>query len=327
VLEAAYYAITFRSFRTTSSADLIAWGAEGAEVEATVVLRGLERTLRVRLAPGKKTATLDGKTVRRDAEALEGAGVVIFGPDDLRLPKGPAADRRRTLDRAIFAVHRTYYREALEFERALKGRNGLLRRGELRRDLLESYDEALARTGARIVVRRRTLVRAMAAGFSRSFAEIHGGVEATIRYRSEARVEAAETSADIEAALHAGLGARHETDQRRGFTGFGPHTDDLEILLGGRLARDHGSQGQLRSLVLAFKFAELAYVEAGNGEMPVLLLDDLASELDEERRARLFAALAGTACQTLLTVTERRLLPDLPGRVDWQVREGHLQPA
>jgi DNA replication and repair protein RecF len=327
LLEAAYYALTFRSFRTNSSGDVMAWGSEGAEVEAAITLRGLERTLRVRVAVGKKTATLDGKTVRRDADALDGAGVVIFGPDDLRLPKGPAADRRKALDRAVFAVHRTYYREALDFERALKARNALLRRGDFRRDLLGSYDEELAKKGARVVARRRALVAALSSTFSQSFAEIHGGLEGAIHYRSDARVEAAGSEVDIEGALRAGLLAARGIDERRGFTGFGPHTDDLEILLGGRLAREHGSQGQIRSLVLALKFAELRYVEEGNREMPVLLLDDVASELDEERRAQLFATLQTTACQTLLTVTERRLLPALPGRVDWEVSEGRLQPV
>ena len=99
------------------------------------------------------------------------------------------------------------------------------------------------------------------------------------------------------------------------------------MLLGGRLARDHGSQGQIRSLVLAFKFAELGHVEERNREWPVLLLDDVASELDQERRSRLFQTISATACQTLLTVTERGQLPDLPGRVDWQVRGGHIERA
>jgi DNA replication and repair protein RecF len=326
LLEAAYYAVTFRSFRTNSTADLVMWGAEGADLEAGITLRGLERTLRVRLGAGKKATTLDGKGVRRDAEALEGAGVVIFGPDDLRLPKAPAAERRRALDRAVFAVHRAYYREALAFERALKARNGVLRRGKFSRDLLESYDEALALTGARIVLRRRELASSLAPRFAEAFGEIHGHLAACIRYRSHARVEAAATEDQLREALRQGLEDSRGTDQRRGFTGFGPHTDDLEMLLGDRLARDHGSQGQIRSLVLAFKFAELRHVAAGNRETPVLLLDDVASELDEERRARLFGSLSATACQTLLTVTERGLLPDLPGRVDWHVNGGRIEP-
>jgi DNA replication and repair protein RecF len=327
VLEAAYYAITFRSFRTSSSAEVIRWGESKAAIEAAVWLRGLDRTLVVEVEVGKKRTTLDGKSVRRDADSLAGAGVVIFGPEDLRLPKAPAAERRRALDRAVFAVHRPYYREALDFERALKARNGLLRKGEWSNALLESYDETLAKTGARLVVRRRALARALAPEVERIFAEIHGGLTAAIRYRSDERVEQAQEQAEVEVALREGLAVERSKDVRRGFTGFGPQTDDLEMDLGGHRAREHGSQGQIRSLVLAFKIAELAYVEAQNRETPVLLLDDVASELDQERRTRLFETLAAMACQTLITVTEREQLPELPGRVDWRVSEGRVEPA
>jgi DNA replication and repair protein RecF len=327
LLEAAYYVITFRSFRTNSGRDLIMSGANTANVEAAITLRGLERILRVQLAPGAKATQLDGKAVRRDADSLAGAGIVVFGPDDLRLPKAAAAERRRAIDRTVFAVHRAYYREAATFERALKARNGLLRQGAGAPHLLASYDETLARSGARIVRRRREVVASLAPRFVAAFADIHGRLAANIGYRSHSRVEAAKSEAEVEQALREGLAAQRSVDERRGFTGFGPHTDDLEILLDGRLAREHGSQGQIRSLVLAFKFAEVRHVEEGNGEAPVLLLDDVASELDEERRARLFETLRATPCQTLLTVTERSLLPDLPGRVDCRVRGGHLEPG
>ena len=327
LLEAAYYAITFRSFRTSSIGDLVGWGREQAEIEGRITLRGLERTLRVQVAVGKKRTTLDGKAVRRDSESLEGAGVVIFGPDDLRLPKAAAAERRRALDRAVFAVHRSYFREALDFDRALKARNGLLRRGEFSRELLESYDETLARTGARMVARRRELVESLAPIVASVFGEIHGDVPARIRYRSHGQVEAAGGESEIAEALRSGLEAERGNDERRGFTGFGPQTDDLEMLLGDRPAREHGSQGQIRSLVLAFKIAELRHAEARNRETPVLLLDDVASELDQERRTRLFETISAMACQTLITVTEREDLPDLPGRADWHVSGGHIEPA
>jgi DNA replication and repair protein RecF len=327
LLEAAYYAITFRSFRTSSIGDLIEWGRVGAEIEAGITLRGLDRTIRVEIGVGKKRVTLDGKTVRRDSESLQGAGVVIFGPDDLRLPKAAAAERRRALDRAVFAVHRTYFREALDFDRALKARNGVLRRGEFSRELLESYDETLARAGARIVVRRRELVQELAPTVAGVFAEIHGDLPARIGYRSHVRVEAVEGEENIREALRAGLEAERGNDQRKGFTGFGPQTDDLEMLLGDRPAREHGSQGQIRSLVLAFKIGELRHAEVRNRETPVLLLDDVASELDQERRARLFETISAMACQTLITVTERNHLPDLPERADWHVSGGHIELA
>jgi len=327
LLEAAYYAITFRSFRTSSISEVVGWGGEEAEIEAAVTLRGLDRTLRVEVAAGRKRTSLDGKSVRRDSESLEGAGVVIFGPDDLRLPKAAASERRRAIDRAVFAVHRTYYREAVNFERALKGRNGLLRRGEFPRELLESYDDTLARAGARVVMRRRALVHELAPTVATVFGEIHGDLEARIRYRSDALVEGAESELEIEEAIRVGLQAERGNDQRKGFTGFGPQTDDLEMLLGDRPAREHGSQGQIRSLVLAFKIGELRHAEAQNAETPVLLLDDVASELDQERRTRLFETISAMACQTLITVTEREHLPELPERADWRVSGGHVERA
>jgi DNA replication and repair protein RecF len=176
-----------------------------------------------------------------------------------------------------------------------------------------------------VVIRRRALVRELAPTVAKVFGEIHGDLEARIRYRSAERVEAAESEAEIEGALREGLEAERANDQRKGFTGFGPQTDDLEMLLGDRPAREHGSQGQIRSLVLAFKIGELRHAEARNDETPVLLLDDVASELDRERRTRLFETISAMACQTLITVTEREHLPQLPERVDWRVSGGHLE--
>jgi DNA replication and repair protein RecF len=327
ILEGAYYAIGFRSFRTSSTADLILLGRENAEIEAGFTLRGLQRLMRVQVAVGKKTTALDGKAVRRDSDSLDGAGIVVFGPDDLRLLKAPASERRRVLDRAVFAVRRSYYREALTFERALKARNGLLRRGGFPPKLLESHDETLALAGARVVFRRREVAAALAPGFAAAFSDIHGDRKASLRYRSHVLVEEATTESEIGEALRVGLAEGRSHDERRGFTGFGPQTDDVEVFLGERLARDHGSQGQMRSLVLALKIAELHHASECNRETPLLLLDDVASELDEERRARLFETISSMACQTLITITEREHLPALPGRVDWQVSGGQITLA
>jgi DNA replication and repair protein RecF len=327
LVEGAYYVIGFRSFRTSSTSDLILWGKESADIEADFTLRGLDRSMRVRLALGRKTTTLNGKTVRRDSDSLEGAGIVVFGPDDLQLLKAAASERRRALDRSVFAVRRSYYREALTFERALKARNGLLRRGGFSRELLESHDETLAVAGARVVFRRREMATALAPRFAAAFSQIHGDRKASLRYRSHARVEEATTESEIGEALRVGLADGRSHDERRGFTGFGPQTDDVDVFLEERLARDHGSQGQMRSLVLALKIAELHHTSEHNRETPLLLLDDVASELDEERRARLFETISSMACQTLITITEREHLPALPGRIDWRVSGGRIALA
>jgi DNA replication and repair protein RecF len=326
LLEAAYVLVGFRSFRTSSTSDLIRWGASAARIDSKVTLKGLERKLAVEVGSGRRRTSLDGKAVRRDSSALEGGGVVVFAPGDLQLPKGPALERRKAVDRAIFAVNRPYYQEAVDFERSLKARNSLLRKGEFTRELLDSYNETLARVGARIVLRRREVVSALVPKFAEIFSDIHGGLRASIRYRSNESVETATGEEAITEALRSGLVAETAKDIRRGFTGFGPQTDDLEILLDDRPAKEHGSQGQLRSLVLALKMAELRHASERNGEAPLLLLDDVASELDEERRGRLFGTIASMACQTLITVTEREHLPDLAGRTDWQVSAGQVAP-
>jgi DNA replication and repair protein RecF len=160
--------------------------------------------------------------------------------------------------------------------------------------------------------------------FVEVFGDIHGGVTTAMRYGSHESVDEALREGEVEEALRKGLVAERARDMRRGFTGFGPQTDDLEMLLGDHPAKEHGSQGQLRSLVLALKIAELRHASECNGETPLLLLDDVASELDEQRRSRLFGSIASMACQTVITVTERGHLPDLPGRRDWEVSAGRL---
>jgi len=168
-------------------------------------------------------------------------------------------------------------------------------------------------------------VAELAPRVSALFSAIHSDLGADIRYRGHDSVEPARTDEELRAALLAGLRERRGRDQQRGFTGFGPHTDDLEMVLGGHLARDHGSQGQLRSLVLALKLAELAHLQERQSEPPLLLLDDVASELDEIRRAKLFETIAGLPGQTLITVTERDLLPTLPERRDFEVSAGTVR--
>lgn len=324
IVEAIHCLTTFRSFRTARLAEVVAWDAAQAEVEGEVTIGGLDRKVELRVAGGRKATFLDGKSVRRDANALQGLAAVLFVPEDLLLPRAAPAERRRLLDRAIFAADRTYSAEAVAYERVLRNRNAVLREAVSRPALLDTYDEEASRTGARLVVRRRQLVAALAPLVERLFREIHADLGARMRYRSDASVDEAGDQPAITDALLAGLRARHERDRRRGFTGFGPHTDDLELELGGHPAGDHGSQGQLRSLVLALKLAELVHLEERIGEPPLLLLDDVASELDQIRRTQLFEAIARLPGQTVLTVTDRDLLPTLPGRRDFEVRAGQL---
>lgn len=321
LIEAIYYLLAFRSFRTTGLQELVGWNGAGAKLEAELVGQGLLRRLGAELRPEGKSFKLDGKAVRRDSGALAPFGCVLFVPEDLLLPKASPAARRRFLDLAIFGTNRGYYREAAVYQKLLKSRNVALKRGA-DPTLLDSLDVQLAAAGARLVVRRREMAAALAPRFRRLFAEIHADLDAQLSYRGHASLEEAVSESDVVLALETGLAARRELDVRRGHTGYGPHTDDLVFELKGHLARDHGSQGQLRSLVLALKLAELDLLGSALEEAPLLLLDDVASELDGQRRTRLFETIAHLPGQTLITVTEPGFLPRLPEREDVEVQGG-----
>jgi DNA replication and repair protein RecF len=329
VLEAAYYLAAFRSFRTASAEDLIQVGAPGgrARLRADIEQAVLARRLELELAAGGRTVRLDGKVVRSTAAALGLLRVVLFVPEDLLLPRSAPAARRRFADLAIFNLERGYYAEALAFQKVLRNRNALLKRGAVEATLMDAFDDELARTGARVVVRRRALVAALAPRFASLFRELHSDLPVRLAYRSHGEIEAAADEAAVREALARGLAQRRPLDERRRFTGFGPQTDDLEIGLGDSLARAHASQGQLRSLMLALKLAELTEVGERLGDPPVLLLDDVPSELDARRRALLFEVVSGLDCQTLISVTERELVPGTGDRRDFQVRGGALTPV
>src|SRR6476659_8124486 len=268
VIEAAYYLAVLRSFRTSHAEDLIRRGESAtgtARLRAEIVHRGLERRFEIELRPTGRVARLDGKAVRGTAAALGAVSVVLFVPEDLLLPRAAPASRRRFLDLAIFNIERGFYDEASAYQKVLKNRNALLKRGPADPMLLDTYDEELARTGARVVMRRRGLVAALTPLFREHFRALHSELPVSLAYTSDPDVAQVTSEEEVRGRLQAGLAARRGLDERRRFTGFGPHTDDLEIGLAGALARSHASQGQLRSLVLALKLAELSNVEARLG--------------------------------------------------------------
>ena len=300
---------TLRSFRGATAAELIRFGAPGAELGAEVEREGLRRTLAVQLQPRRRRAEVDGKAVASAVEYAGGLTAVVFGPEDLRLPKGSPQERRRFLDRAVFEARPAYLRQALDYHRLLKHRNALLRdlgAGASRAPaLLETYDERLAAAGAAVVLARRSLLAALGARFARAFEAIgHMGVPAALSYASDPEVAAATDADGVAAALGSALRRRRDRDLARGYTSVGPHVDDLVIELDGRPARVHASQGQIRALMLALKTSEITHVLEATGDPPVLLLDDVSSELDPARNRSLFEFLGQVGCQTLITTTD-----------------------
>jgi DNA replication and repair protein RecF len=308
LLEAITFLCTLKALRATRLQELIRFKAERTQVSGAFEGPGGQRTLTVQIADGARTAFLDGKVQDRFDDYFEGLAAVSFTPDDLLLVKAGPEGRRRFLDRAAFNRWPAVLGEARDYVRALRARNAALRRGVPEVD--ESFREPLARAGARLLVRRRSLLAELGPRVEAAFREISGpgAPAARLEYRAAAGMRVEGEEAELAARLAAALESRLARDRERGYTSAGPHADDALLLLDGRGARFYGSQGQQRALVLALKIAEIENLRAALHRPPLLLLDDVSSELDPAKNGFLLEYLLSLPGQSFLTTTDERLL-------------------
>jgi DNA replication and repair protein RecF len=313
LLEAIATIALTRSPRTTTVGDLLMWGHDAALAEAEVVRPPANLTLAARFQrdplSGRvtRTAVVDGKP--RPARAVLGlCPIVLFWPEDLALVRGGPEGRRRFLDVILAqtdsqsAAHMSRYRRVLEQRNALLHQ---LRSGGGGRDALNGFTSELAAHGAWLAQARSRLVVGLAPLAAASLHDLSGRRERiTLRYAPAHTDAIPDDLAAAERALLETLHTRAGEEIARGITLAGPHRDDVAIDLDGRAARGSASQGQQRSIVLACKLAEVRYLQDRAGVAPVILLDDVLSELDPDRRAQLLALLAAGRNQVLVTTTE-----------------------
>ena len=314
LLEAIATLALTRSPRTTSSSDLLLWNQDAALAEADVARPPANVTLSVRFQRDASTGrvtrvtAVDGKP--RPARSVLGVcPVVLFWPEDLALVRGGPDGRRRFLDVILAQTDAQSVAHMSRYRRVLEQRNALLhqlRVGGGARDSLGSFTSELAHHGAWLGVARARLVDALAPLAALSLHDLSGQRERiSLRYAPAHLAVIPETVEAAEQALLDSLRDRAADEVARGVTLAGPHRDDIAFDLDGRAARGTASQGQQRSIVLACKLAEVLYLEGAAGVAPVILLDDVLSELDPERRGRLLALLAaGARHQVLVTTTE-----------------------
>ncbi len=330
LLEAVYFLCTLKALRAARLVELVRFGQPSARVAGQFGLAGATREIAVTIQDGLRAASVDGKPVRAVEDYFGGVSVVAFTPDDLAVVKGAPEERRTLLDRAVFNRFPGFLRASRVYLRALRSRNRLLKDGAAA-DYLRAYDEALAETGARIVALRRALLQELAPRAQAAVASIAQLPETQYSYRPvhlDVDFGAADGPA-LASALLAALQARLGRDRERGFTSVGPHADDLDIRLQGQPARAYASQGQARALVLAWKIGEIENLRAAFGRTPLLLLDDVSSELDPERNAFLMRYLSQSGAQVLLTTTEPSLVRGAAGAdTHWlTVTDGEVLPA
>ncbi|MDB4971353.1 MAG: replication and repair protein RecF [Myxococcales bacterium] len=317
VLEAIYLLGTLRSFRAGKTEEMVRFGQPQASVRARVEKLQTTRLLEVNLRPGHKHGRVDGKGARA-IDYFGGFNVVLFAPEDLRLPKGPPAGRRRFLDRAVWNAHPAYLGEVQTYERVHKSRNAVLRDGGANvEQMIDVYDEQLARAAVAIITRRRALLDDLAPRVRAAFDRVtQTGLTLGIAYETTLDIS------NIEYSMREKLTADRRKDLARGATSSGPHVDDLELVLDGKPARTYASQGQLRAIVLALKIAEIEFLREKLGDAPVLLLDDVSSELDPTRNAQLFDFLKSVPCQAFITTTHPGHVLLAEERLDFQVVAG-----
>ena len=316
IIEALYYAAFGRSHRTSSDAELIRVGEDGAHIALSFRRHDVPGALSFTFARGaRRHIEYAGESLRqRDLVGI--LPMVLFSPEDLFLVKGAPALRRRYLDAELSQASPAYYGELLRYTRILKQRNAVLK--DIRERLaapddLLPWDAQLAKSAAYIVTRRTSAVAQLGALSARVQSVLAAGEELTLVYDIAGAAPESGAKDDMTEQLYLWynkmLREGRARDIARAATGVGPHLDDLVLRVGGMNLRSFGSQGQQRTGALALKLAELFYLQENVGEAPILLLDDVMSELDADRRRALLDFIRHENIQTFITATDAAYFP------------------
>ena len=352
LLEAVYLLASGRSVRAGNDAEMIGWAAEAGvqpftRLEAAVDRRAGALQLETIVAGPSAEPGASGRTGKRfrvngiPRRAVDFVGqlrAVLFTADDLDIISGPPAGRRQFLDVALSQLDRAYYVSLQRYARIMQQRNATLRRikeGVAGPDELALWDDGFVREGAVLIAARHNAVRALARLVAVSHAELSGAVPETLDLSYEPQLgdewrgllpEDA-TPENVQTVFAAALASQRRRETAAGISLVGPHRDDLAIDLNGVAAAAFASRAQIRTATLALRLAEAALLRAANDDPPVLLLDDILSEMDERRRASVLAGLSGFD-QAWFTATSGSWLPPdfLATCAVYEVSAGALTP-
>jgi DNA replication and repair protein RecF len=334
LLEAMYILATSRSWRAGKDAEMIRWNAEEARVSAEIE-REEQNDVRIDVAISwteKKRILVN--TIRRSrlADLMGEVNIVLIEPEDGDIVRGEPSRRRRFLNIEISQLQPQYCHLLVNYRKVLEQRNRLLRdlRGRRAGDgVLGVWNEQLTGYGSRMLERRLSFVRKIGDLARVIHSQITDGAESLeMKYISTVDLDGAETAVEIAERLRARLEELRVEEIHRGVTLVGPQRDDLTFTVNGVDARVYGSHGQQRTIALSLRLAEIELMHETAGEAPVVLLDDVMTDLDEERRGHVFAMTRGR-CQTFITAASRRAFePDfLESAKVFTVSEGSVTAA
>ena len=302
LIEALYLLGNPRSFRNARLPDYISYGQRKTLVKGEIDTFGSRTSVTLTLENAGRMVELDGKAVRKASDLYGKINTVVFSPDDTNMVKSGPESRRRYLDRAAYTCDAGYLQSWRRYHRILQHRNRLLKLDD--KTGLDSWTEQLAEVGADIIVRRQRFVEKLDATFQRYYQIISGNKEAAEIHYAPEGIRSTEHER-IQTELMEQLHRHKQNDIRSGSTGAGPHRDDLTFRFNDKLLKFFGSTGQQKSYVLALKMAELDNVQNTFGNPPLLLLDDVGSELDGERYNYFLTFLSDMDIQVFMTATER----------------------
>jgi DNA replication and repair protein RecF len=307
LVEAIQTVTTTESFRRPRWDELVRWGRPGAEVRLAASGASSAAELRLTVdASGKREFFVNGSRKRRTSDVTGIVPCIVFTPDDLLMVKGSADRRRSALDAAAGQIWPTFRSARREYAKVLRQRNALMKE-EGAGEQAAAWDERLVELGSKVTAYRCRLLASLEPELSDAHERLAGGQSLELEYADRTGLDPgawreAPGATAVEEAFRAELSRRRPDEAARRVSLVGPHRDDVVFLIEGRDARAFGSQGQQRTVALAWKMSEIAVVRGTTGRSPVLLLDDVMSELDEARRRSLLDTVVSDI-QTIITTT------------------------
>lgn len=324
LLESIFCLAISKSFRTANDSDLIELGESSFEIHGELMSElSVEHSVSIVFSNGKKSVRSNQKRLPRHSALIGMVPMVLFSPEDHKVTGGAPSERRAFLDILLSQADRNYLHQLQEYHKILRQRNRLLHLiadGEEKPDLLDSWDAALVSSGAAVTKARLRFLQKVKDDLQNAYAEIaNNRVELRSHYRY-----AEDISIDGSASYLESLQKLRKKEIARKQTLIGPHRDDVAFLLGERDVKKHASRGEQKSVLLALKMIEFHYLKNRKEITPILLIDDLQSELDESRQINLISRLTDIG-QTFVTSTDR-LKPRLQDENAYLVESGVVAP-
>lgn len=322
LLESIYFLALTRSHRTNSDRDLISWKTKAARVSGSVQKEHTVTPLEINLSSKGKNAKVNHLEQSRLSQYVGQLNVILFAPEDLSIVKGSPAVRRKFIDMEFGQMSSKYLYNSAQYRSVLKQRNQYIKQLQFNpkgdQVYLDVLSDQLAAHGAEIIFQRIQFLKKLEKWSQEVHKEISQGKEKlSFQYVSPISSDQADTTEKIYAALQALFQKQREKELQQGKTLVGPHLDDVRFMVNDKNVSTFGSQGQQRTTALSVKLAEIDLMKEETGEYPVLLLDDVLSELDDSRQTHLLTAIQNKV-QTFITTT------NLSGVAQQLINEPHV---